>query len=1189
MGKERFTTEQLWAAETRGGTILVSAAAGSGKTTVLVERVIGMLTDTENPVSADKLLIVTFMRDAAAEMRERLNEALTKRLESEPENLYLRRQKLLLQKATIGTIHSFCSSCLREFFAAAGIAPDFRVAETSEIKLIQNEVLSALIEQNYSEMSDDFSTLINLISADRDTTAITSLIRKTDEFVSAFPDPEKKLYELAEMYSSGQDTSTSVWCQFLLGYCCDYINYLIRLIERALNIISYSPEVDEKYTPVLEYEADMLKTLADSVMGGWESARNAFASVSFAKTPQIKGTPPGKTEAMETRKAVKAAIEKLSSYINVSEKDYAADTVILNCAIKKLCSLTIDYRHEVAKRKTEKKILEFDDLEHMTADLLIRKTSNGYERTDIARELSRRYDEILLDEYQDTNYTQDLIFRAISREDTALIGDGSNMFMVGDIKQSIYSFRKAVPKLFLDRLNRYAPFKPENIKFPTKITLGKNFRSRPEVTEIINFFFSQIMTPMRGGVNYDSDEQRLFNGRAFPPANGMHAELHILSGAAAVEDDSRDIVEARYCARLISSMISDGFQVTDGNKMRPATYGDFCIMRRSIKGGHGDAFVSQLSALGIPVAIAADSGFFSAPEICVIMSLLRAIDNPLLDVQLLAALRSPIFGFDCDRLALIRANGAGGSLYADILAAGNAGDHDCLNAVKTISSLRDMAAAMTSDRLISAIYRSTGYLAAVQASDNGSAQKANLLLLLDYARSFESAGFKGLSRFLNMVDRLIEQGEDQSCASVSSDNCVTIRTMHKSKGLEFPICIVAGLGSATNHSVGAEKAVFHNDLGIGMNLHDTERRLKYPSVQRNAISLAGLSDDTDEELRVLYVALTRAIDKLIMVETSASNSSTDSRIRSASNLIFEDGIDPFALGISPSSGKWLVACAMRHPSGDELREIAGLDNVNIVSTDAPLEIRVVSADDVMLAPVDVPQESQKQEYHPDATLQSAIKERLNYTYPHTQLHSVPSKVTASGTHSKALTHIAASRPSFMQDKGLSPTEKGTALHKFMQFCDFSNAALSPENEADRLVSAGYLSRSEADVLDFEKVRNFFSGDMSALLDNAVSIDREKQFTALLEPRFLHYFTEEDAGSESIVLEGECDLLIHTEDGISIVDYKTDRVSSPQTLIENYLPQLQLYASAVRQITDCTNIRCFIYSFTLSQLIPLEIE
>ncbi len=1189
MGKERFTTEQLWAAETRGGTVLVSAAAGSGKTTVLVERVIGLLTDTQNPVSADRLLIVTFMRDAAAEMRERLNRALSERLEQEPQNLHLRRQKLLLKKATIGTIHSFCSSCLREFFASAGIAPDFRVAEESEIKVIQNEVLNSITEENYGNIDESFSALIGLLPQKNNSSALEKLILRTDAFVSAFPDPDEKLSEIAAMYNEGCDTEHSVWCQYILNYCGEYLDYLLRLISRTLIKISFSPDVDEKYGPLLESESAQIAEARSRFNNGWIAAQQALASISFASAPRISGDPPGKAEAMDTRKTVKEAVGAMRSFLDLSPDEYHAETSVLASAVKKLCELTYSYRQGVSARKSEKRILEFDDLEHMTAKLLFRETAEGYERTDIACELSRRYDEILLDEYQDTNYTQDLIFRAISREDGRIIGDGTNMFMVGDIKQSIYSFRKAVPKLFLDRLNRYAPYTPDNVQFPVKITLGKNFRSRPEVTEAINFFFSQIMTPERGGVQYDSDEQRLFPGRTFPEADGMQTELHILSGVKLADDDSRDIVEARYCARMITKMVSEGFMVTDGKAMRPAEYGDFCIMRRSIKGGHGDAFVSQLSALGIPVAIAADSGFFSAPEICVIMSLLRAVDNPLLDIPLMAALCSPIFGFDCDRIADLRAAGSKGSLYADLLAAANSGQPDCIGAIQTITQLRDKAAAMTSDRLISSIYRSTGYLAAVQAAENGASQKANLLMLLEYARSFEDSGFKGLSRFINMVDRLIEQGEDQSRASIASDNCVTIRTMHKAKGLEFPICIVAGLASSATHSSGGDSAVFHNDLGLGLNVFDRERRIRYPSLQRHAIKLAGLSDDTDEELRVLYVALTRAVDKLIMLATSATNSSAESQIRSAAELIFNDRIDPFAMGLSPSCGKWLIAGALRHPSGSELREIADADRIDIINADVPLDIRIVSGDDIMLLPIEAAASEERTQFTSDPKIAKSIRERTEYVYPHAQLHDVPSKVTASGTHARGISHVASTRPSFMQDNGLSPTERGTALHKFMQFCDFTLAAQSPDDETARLVAAGHLSPREASAVDISKVRRFFSGDMAQLLSKTSAIEREWRFTAMLEPQFLHFFTDADAAGESVVLEGECDLLLYTDDGIVIVDYKTDRVNNAQTLIDNYLPQLQLYASAVRQITGRNDVRCCIYSFTLSQLIPLDID
>lgn len=1190
MGKEMFTTEQLWAAEARGGTILVSAAAGSGKTTVLVERVMGMLTDPHSPVSADRLLIVTFTRASAAEMRDRLNRALAARLEAEPHNLQLRRQKLLLQKASIGTIHSFCSSCLREFFAAAGIAPDFRIAETAELKIIKGEVLSELIEDEYAKNDEQFRALCTLISDEKMGGTIEEMVRSIDEFITVYPDPESKLGEIADMYDTDEPPENSIWGKYLLGYCRDYIAYALKIIDRSLDEMSYNPDLAEKYAPAFEDDARTMNALLAQIDNGWDCTYHAIRSVSFKKLAQASGDAVGKEAALAARKTVKDIIgEKLPEFIAVTSEEFSSDMKRFAPAVKKLCEMALAYRKGVSARKAEQHILDYDDLEHMTAHLLFKPCSGGYERTDAACEIAQRYDEILIDEYQDTNYTQDLIFRAISREEGRLIGDGTNMFMVGDIKQSIYGFRKAAPKLFLDRLNRYTPYNPDNPVFPAKITLGKNFRSRREVTDAVNYFFSQLMTTERGGVQYDSDEQKLFCGRKFPEAENMETELHILSGAAAENDDTRDIVEARYCARLIRRMINEGFMVTSGKTMRPAQYGDFCILRRSIGGGHGDAFVSQLTEFGIPVSMSSKKGFFTAPEICVMLSLLRAVDNPLLDIPLLAALRSPIFGFDCDRIAMLRSNKKGRSLYSDILSAAEAGEEDCARAVQLLSTLRDMAAAMPSDRLISAIYRRTGYFAAVQAAENGETKKNNLLLLMDYARSFESTGYKGLSRFLNTVDRLLEQGEDRAGAAAAAENCVTVRTMHGAKGLEFPICIIAGLGSDQSTESLKGPILTHNDFGLGLEMRDPVYRLKYPTAHRKAIKTASFAEETDEELRVLYVALTRAVDKLIMVSTTVSNRKIEGFIGGAAGMIFRDGIDPFALGISPSLGKWLTACALRHPDGELLRETADLARCDIIDSDVPLRVHIADADSELLAKIDEETQTESCEFTADKEIMELMTARLNYKYPFAHLHSVPSKVTASGTHASYDSHIGDTRPSFMQEKGLSATERGTALHKFMQFCDFELAAVSPEKESERLVREGHISEHESKAVDFDKVRKFFSGDMASLLARTSGKEREWRFTVMLEPRHLAYFTDADAQGEQVVLEGECDLLLRTDDGFVIVDYKTDRVNSAALLIERYTPQLQLYASAVRQIFGTDNVKCCIYSFNLGELIAIETE
>lgn len=791
MAKIGFTREQLDAIDARGGTILVSAAAGSGKTAVLIERALRLLTgkresgEYDQPISADRLLIVTFTKAAAAEMRERLRKAIDSELLQNPDNTELKRQKLLLQKAHIETIDSFCLSCLREFFAVANVAPDFRVSDEAELKLLRTNALEELIAECYAEPDEGFTALLEFVGSEKsdgdEDVTLSSLINSLEDFVSSYPYPEEKLGELLEPFAQEALPQDTEWGKYILYYARETLWYLQRTLGGCLDIARQSEAVSPALLASLEDYAPTLDSLLDCVDAGvWDELEKKFSLAEF-ESVRIMGHEPELEMIRSCRKMIKETVaKKLAPMFAFSSEDFIADTKKLRPVIAKLCEMVSLYRKKIAKAKSERGLLYFSDMEHMLADICTEHKGGEYYRTDVAIELSRRFDEILIDEYQDTNYIQDLIFRSIAREEGRKIGSGTNIFMVGDVKQSIYGFRKAVPQLFLSYLESFAPYDRENPVFPAAITLSKNFRSRKEVTEFVNFTFAQLMRAGLGGVEYDTPEQRLCCGMtSAPEANGRETELHIVDGSAvAGDDDASDLLEARYCARVIKEMIECGYLVTDSGDLRPCGFGDFCIMRRSLSSGHGDAFVSQLEAWGVPVSIVLDKGFFDVPEVRMVLSLLRAIDNPALDIPMLAALRSPIFGFDCDKLAELRRKDRSASIYSCLLSLAEQGDEAAISARELFAHFRAQAAFLPSGALISAIYRKTGLLSAVAAMPSGEPRKKNLLALLDKAATFEANGYKGLSRFINMIDTIIAQGQDYAPAHPASDDRVKIRTMH---------------------------------------------------------------------------------------------------------------------------------------------------------------------------------------------------------------------------------------------------------------------------------------------------------------------------------------------------------------------------------------------------------------------------
>lgn len=1208
MSAPKFTPDQLDAIEARGGTILVSAAAGSGKTAVLVERVTRLLTDPVHPIDADRLVVVTFTKAAAAEMRERIDRRIGELLQSEPDNMALRRQKLLLGRAHIDTIHSFCSSVLREFFARAGIAPDFRIADDSEMRAIRAEALGELIDSSYAQGGEEFRSLIELLGDERSDRTLARVITELADYVTAYPDPEAKLDEFAGMYSSDLPPEKTGWGQWAMERAAQMLDYVLALNDRALDELTLYPEIEAKCRPAFDSDGAVVSALRSKVLeGDWDSVYSAVNSGSlFARmggpTKMSDGSKFSDDDDYKRisagRTARKELLTKRLALLMCSDREgFDSDRRRLAPVVETLCRLTAEYRRSIASRKAERKLLDYDDLEHMTADLLFYEKDGRQYRTDTARELAGRFDELLIDEYQDTNYTQDLIFRAISKEPGDEIGQGGNLFLVGDIKQSIYSFRKAVPRLFLDRLRAYRLYDRENPEFPAKIVLDRNFRSRPEVTGAVNFIFEQIMTEQRGGIIYD-DEQRLVPGREFPSGEGFETEVHLFTartaalseedeGASDADDDARAAVEARYCARLIKDMVGVTM-VTDGDSLRPAEYSDFCILRRGIRSGAGQAFIDQFEALGIPVSVNVDEGFFRRPEVCVVLSLLRAIDNPLLDISLTAALRSPMFGFDSRALASLREDRKG-SMYAGLLRRAAEADRLCVRAAELIEELRVSAAAMPCDRLLRQIYTRTGYLAAVQAMPNGRERRNNLLLLLEYAKTSEATGSHGLAGYLRMIERMEEDGRAQSGVPVGG-SCVTVRTMHNAKGLQFPICIVSGLGGNKNNKILSSPLPIHERLGVGAAIYDLDRRMSYASVQQRVVGRARYADEVDEELRVLYVALTRAVDKLIMISASAKNTTVERTLSGIGGCITEKGIHPMWLEVSPSMGKWVTACALRHPDCTALSEQSGV-LYDGLECEWPLTVKVIEDDSPMLAPVVPAEQDEAKEYAFDPETVEALCRSMEYVYPYESTGDVPAKVTASQTHkhgkereekSGAKIHISPMRPSFMMEQGLTPTERGTALHRFMQFCDLDRARTDAASEIERLVSKRFLMAREGEAVDTERVAKLFSGALGELMDSADTLYREWRFTVELPKERLSLFTDAPAPEEMVVLQGECDLLLIRGDEAIVVDYKTDRVSSTDQLIDRYSDQLRLYADAVGAVTGLP-VRCYIYSFRLSEL------
>ena len=776
----------------------------------------------------------------------------------------------------------------------------------------------------------------------------------------------------------------------------------------------------------------------------------------------------------------------------------------------------------------------------------------------------------MVDEYQDTNEIQDLIFRAVSRGE-------QNLFLVGDVKQSIYRFRQAMPQIFLRRRAEFPPYDRKKDTYPACVVLDRNFRSRPGVTDAVNFVFRQLMSRQTGELDYTREEE-LIPAADYPPSDGPDAELDVLDLSDEPEED-RDVIraESRRIADLIYGIMDGKPRITEKGKMRPAVFRDFCVLLRSANRPAHD-YVRELTALGIPAWAETTGGFFETYEIGVALSLLNVIDNPSQDIPLLSVMMSPIYGFTADEMAKIRLHARKGGLYPAVVKAAEGGGKKAQAFLEQIESFRTLSSVMPSDRLIRTAFEKTGFFDAVQAMQNGELRLANLRLLLSYAKRYESNGYHGLGGFLRFLDRMRRSKSDLSAATslTESANVVRIMSIHRSKGLEFPVCIVAGCAHRFNRR--EQFVLLHPELGLGARLKGPSG-VRYNTLPYTAVSLERKRDDMSEELRVLYVAMTRAKEKLILISTLEDPQKTLAGL--AMKLTRGDRLQPYVVSSAGSLSDWLLLCVLRHPDGQSFRRLAGVSDDVVVPAREPWKICLIQpnppADEEARAepiPAAVPDRSEEAE----------LAVNLQYKYPYAALRGVCAKAAVSelAEHTFSARYAAVSRPAFLYQRGLTPAERGTALHTYMQFVDYETAAVYPEQELERLVREKYLTSEEAQTIDLECVRAFFASPLRQRISASPSYEREVRFTTEIAAGRLKPELQPPLSEEPVVLQGAVDLAFEEAGGLVIVDFKTDRVKDPAVLWEHYRGQLSLYREELARCTGKRIQECVLYSFYLNR-------
>ncbi len=1178
----KWTTDQQHAIECCKGSVLVSAAAGSGKTTVLVERVIRRLTDEDNPCSAEDLLIVTFTRAATAQMREKIGAAILKRLSEDPTDRHLRRQYMLLPFAKICTIDSFCNDLVRENFHALGISPDYSLLDNETAVIMKNDVCEAMLERAYEEDLDgSFSGLSDMMSSGSSDEDFAKLIIKMYDISTAYPFPDLWLDSLIGEYSQ-PDINKSRWGGIIKKYVCDMLDYCVSSSNDMMTAMESDPIVADAYGAAVQSDINMYAELREKVNRDWDEALEAFNTVKYMGLGRV---PKGyesetKNAVMTARKKLKDLLKKVPNIMCVSSGEHSEDVRLMRGPVAKLIELVKQFGREYSAEKDKMNSADFSDILHRALNLLaVSDGSGGYIKTDLARELSSHYVEILVDEYQDINEAQDMIFRAIS-------ADENNLFTVGDVKQSIYRFRQAMPEIFLRRRSTTHSF--ESGKYPLGITLGSNFRSRVGVTSCVNYIFRQLMSTEAGELEYD-DSEALNAAAEYPERDTPDCELHVVTDKGNRADTLE--AQARYVARYIDRTVREGKTlVTKGGALHPASYGDFCILLRTAK-NVSSVYANALSERGIPVFSPETGGFFEAAEISFILSLLRVLDNPVQDIPLAAVMLSPLFGFSAGELADIRASakerleaGETEPLYRSVAASADEGNEKAAAFLKKIESLRRLSLTLSAGELVRRVCEETGFDAIVGAMPDGERRRLNVGLLCDYAEKYEAAGNLGLSGFIRFIDKVARTSGDLATAARPSENAdiVRIMTVHQSKGLEFPICIFADMQHAFNERDNTESVLISSSAGLGMKRRTEDGISVYDTASRRAAVITSERMGRSEEMRVLYVALTRAKENLVMV-TSVPNPE-----KGLAKVAVECGIgeraNPFAVLRMNNFSDLVLMALMRHPAADELRKLSGIDVPIFLPEKDRFRLKVVVSDSESF----MTESANEQKTAAKPVFFDEVQARLDYSDPRSVLSSVPAKRAASDGSERGINreYFASSRPAFMSSGGLTPAQRGTATHKFMQFSDYAAARADIESELARLVDGGFLSEDEGKAVNIGAAKRFFMSPLAERIFASDNVMREKKFAALFPAKFFYPELTGEAAEEKIVVQGIADCVFVEDGELVIVDYKTDTGVDTEALLDRYSAQLEIYREALSQALGMPVKETLLYSFFMNSTVKV---
>ena len=1245
MADVRWTEEQQKVIDSRERNILVSAAAGSGKTAVLVERIIQMVIDDKKPVDIDRLLIVTFTKAAASEMRERIEKALERKLMECPDNLHLQKQMTLVHSAQITTIHSFCKSIIQNYFSVIELDPSIRLVDEVELQLLKADVVSELLEDAYGRESDEFLHFIEAYSTGKTDEGIEKFILQLYNFSISYPWPlewlelQKQSFEV----NSIEEMEQSEWMRFLVDYICsmfgslpEKIAYAMELCQEANGPVAYYSAVESDYLVLMELVSK----------NTYQELYEVCANISWEKLKRISKkdevNPELQEEVKAIRKEVKDAVDDIRKkyfYQDISEmyedlKNTKDDMCVL-------LDLAKEFYERFQEKKLEKKVMDFNDLEHYALNILVK----GHEGdqivySEVADELSQYYSEIMIDEYQDSNHVQELLLTSVSK---IRFGE-PNVFMVGDVKQSIYKFRLARPELFMEKLKAYKPWQ-EGDSLYQRIDLHKNFRSRDIVLDFTNFVFRQIMQEKLGKVEYDEDAA-LYPGADYPKTEENCAttveaifisdeeeEVEPEELEETVEESQREL-EARAVAERIKKLFKEGYKVYDGDikEYRAVRYSDIVILLRTVSGWSED-FVNILTGEGIPTVSDTQSGYFSAIEVKTLLNMLHVIDNPKQDIPLAAVLHSPMFQIHSEEMGKIRAHDKVNDFYDAVVSYMENGEDEELKAKlhvfsEKLACYRRMLPYTSIHQMIEFILRDTGYYEYVSVMPAGEQRMANLDMLLQKAQDFEATSYKGLFQFNRYIERLHKYNIDFGEAFLSDEgmDAVRIMSIHKSKGLEFPVVFVSGMGKTFNMQDARSKLIVHEELGLGADFIDVELRVKKPTLRKRAIQKKIALESLGEELRVLYVAFTRAKEKLILTgyvkkleDVMAKWEKTRDRSQEAMSYL--------ELSSANSYYGWVGSC-LYYPNSLPI-QIETRSWRNYIVSEVEKEVGHQFDKQVLM-------DWDANEVY-DNVVREQVRSYLSYAYPFSREQEIPAKFSVSELKRKFVedeeaetiekllgqdivtetlsleasesseesqekveqasavvtetTNNVAPVPKFMsKEVEESSTAKGILYHKIMQEIrlDQVKTLADIENELNTMVARKVITQEQKESINQSKIYAFFESPIAEEMRNAYQqgkLHREKQFVMGVPANTLPIDSQ---STELVLIQGIIDAYYETNEGLVLVDYKTDYIpyGKINEFADRYRPQIDYYALALEKTLEKPVVAKYLYSFYLKKLIKL---